>query len=172
MNWTTSLKWRAMLVCGTSSSFSPLYLIPKGLINVNNHTWKRNNNIHVQRLQPFVHDSERLIKSMVSSGRNPYKCTTAISANIKNTILLHSTGKSSLVKLFIGVDGSTLLSFSSVEHMGHPHLAQQGHFPDSPHGGHLLQVECVLRCPPGKMILLRSSIDTLLIQSNVPTGCQ
>ena len=31
MNWTTSLKWRAMFVCGTSSSFSPLYLIPKGL---------------------------------------------------------------------------------------------------------------------------------------------
>ena len=31
MNWTTSLKWRAIFVCGTSSNFSPLYLIPKGL---------------------------------------------------------------------------------------------------------------------------------------------
>ena len=44
MNWTTSLKWRAIFVCGTSSNFSPLYLIPKGLEG------------KVDYLKPYNHD--------------------------------------------------------------------------------------------------------------------
>ena len=120
-----------MFVWGTSSSFSPLYLIPKGL-------WH-----------------------YMVGNRNPYNCTTTTTlrklshSGIKNTVFANLTlgVKSSLVKLFIGIHCPTLLSFSRVEHMGHPHLGGKGHFPHSHqghHGHHLLQVERVLCSSPGK----------------------
>ena len=57
MKAATSGKCREMFCWGTSSSFSPLYLIPKGLIN--------NFNVNIQQIEVFLLDSKR---PLVSSG--------------------------------------------------------------------------------------------------------